>query len=111
MIQFSLKNHTKKGKLDVNWKPFWRVIKKTSPVTYIIKHQLDGSFTKVHAENIRKANFDNWVMPNTAGAEGRILGKANYVVPPRSDESDKSTSSLSSQDMTLPRITKRYRKE
>ena len=50
-------------------------------------------------------------MPNTAGAEGRILGKANYVVPPRSDESDKSTSSLSSQDMTLPRIAKRYRKE
>ena len=98
------KNHTKKGKLDVNWKPFWLVIKTTSPVTYIIEHQLDGSTTKVHVENICKAYVDDWVMPNTASAEGRIPRKANYVVPPGSDESDTSTSSLSSEDMPLAQI-------
>ena len=87
------------------------MIKKTSPVTYIIKHQLDGSTTKVHAENIRKAYVDDWVMPNAAGAEGRILRKANYVVPPGSEEPDTSTSSLSSEDMPLARNAKRYPKE
>ena len=74
------KVNNKKSKLNLNWKPYYRILEKTSPVTYKIKHQLDGSVIKVHAENIRKAHVDEWQTPNVG--EGRLLRKTNYVIPP-----------------------------
>ena len=38
-----LNNHTKKNKFDVRWRPYFRIIRKTSPVSFWIKSQLDGS--------------------------------------------------------------------
>ena len=69
------KVHNKKSKLNLNWKPYYRILEKTSPVTYKIKHQLDGSVIKVHAENIRKAHVDERQTPNVG--EGRLLRKTN----------------------------------
>ena len=103
------KNHNKKNKLDVNWRPYWRILQKTSPVTYIIKHQLDGSTTKVHAEHIRKAHVDDWTIPPAAEGEGRVLRRTNYVVQP--DESDTDASSSNDEEMPLARLAKRYRRE
>jgi hypothetical protein len=36
------KNHRKISKLQNNWKPYYRIIDQITPVTFIIKHQLDG---------------------------------------------------------------------
>ena len=47
------KNFTKKNKLDVRWKPYYRVIDQTSPISFIIKNQLNGSTTKCTADQIR----------------------------------------------------------
>ena len=44
----------------MKWKPFYRVIDKKGPVTYLIKNQLDGSVSKVHAEMLRAANVEDW---------------------------------------------------
>ena len=48
-----LKNHIRKSKLDRRWNPYWRIIKKTSPITFVIRNQLDGKTTKTHAEHLR----------------------------------------------------------
>ena len=100
------KVHNKKSKLNLNWKPYYRILEKTSPVTYKIKHQLDGSVIKVHAENIRKAHVDEWQTPNVG--EGRLLRKTNYVIPPDSDESS-SNSENREDNMPLARLAQRYR--
>ena len=56
------KNHQRKGKLDLKWKPYYRIIEKKGPVSYVIKNQLDGSTSHVHAESLRNANIDEWDM-------------------------------------------------
>ena len=53
-----LKNHTKKNKFDIRWRPYFRIIKKTSPVSFWVKSQLDGTVTKAHAEHLRLAKID-----------------------------------------------------
>ena len=75
----------KKGsKLNVDWKPYFRIIEKTGPVTFVLKHQLDGTIiNKVHAQDIRKAPVDDWEIPPL---QGHMLRKTNYVVPPENDD-------------------------
>ena len=34
------KTNQRRGKLDLKWKPYFRIFKKKSPVTYVIKNQL-----------------------------------------------------------------------
>ena len=100
--------HNKPSKLHNNWKPFFRIIEKTSPVNFKIKNQLDGSVLPCHAENIHKAQVDEWQIPKTG--EERPLRKTNYVVPPSTDSSD-SDSASTDLEGPLPRIVRRYRHE
>ena len=46
-------------KLISKWKPYYRVIEKTSPVNYRIKSQLTGNAKVVHVENIIAAHCEN----------------------------------------------------
>ena len=82
------RNHTRKSKLDRKWKTYFRIIEQTSPVTYIIKHQLNGSTTKVHAQHLRLANVNDWDIPKVD--TGRKLRAANYVVSPVAGSSSDS---------------------
>ena len=52
------KNHHRRGKLDVRWRPYYVVIENTGPVSYRIRDQLTGSVTKVHAEHLRAASIE-----------------------------------------------------
>ena len=74
------KNNQRKGKLDLKWKPYYRIIEKKGPVSYIIKNQLDGVTSKVHAEMLRKANVDTWQI--SKDDKGKRLRDAAYVIPP-----------------------------
>ena len=56
------KNNQRKGKLDLKWKPYYRIIKKKGPVSYVIKNQLDGTTSKVHAEMLRLAHKNDWLI-------------------------------------------------
>jgi len=100
------KNNKRKNKLDIKWKPYHRIIEITSPVTYIIKSQLDGSTTKVHAQHLRPANLDDWEIPKDK--TGKQLRPSNYVVPPveTSDESDISDTNVGQNDC----LKRRYRR-
>ena len=82
--------------------PFYRIIDQITPVTFVIKNQLDGKTTTSHAEHLRLAKLD-WEIPE----DKRPLRKAAYVVPPDSEtDSDKE----SDHEPALPKIVKRYRR-
>ncbi|MCG8075689.1 MAG: hypothetical protein JAY75_05545, partial [Candidatus Thiodiazotropha taylori] len=100
------RNNKRKNKFDLKWKPFYRVIEKKGPVTYIIKNQLDGSTSKVHAEMLRLANIADW---NTAKSTGQRLRDAAYVVPP--EVSDSNSDSDPEMNVPLNKLAKKYRHE
>ena len=84
------KNHHRRGKLDRRWKPHYVVIKKTGEVSYVIKDQLTGATTRVHAEQLRRANIEEWELPGV----GRPLRKVTLAAPLQSeDPSDHNSSS------------------
>ena len=59
------KNNQRKGKVDMKWKTFYKIFERKGPVSYVIKNQLDGTTSKVHAEMLRLANIDDWQVPKT----------------------------------------------
>ena len=81
------KNHHRRGKLDKRWKPYYIVIEKTGPVSYKIKDQLTSSVVKVHAEQLRQAKIEQWVIPTA----NRPLRKATLAAPVDSDDSNKDS--------------------
>ena len=40
------------SKLQARWYPYYRVTEKTTPITFHLKSQLDGTITKAHAEHL-----------------------------------------------------------
>lgn len=56
------KNHLRKNKVESKWRPYYRVIEQASPVTFVIRNQLDGVTTKVHAKHLRLAK-KSWKIP------------------------------------------------
>ena len=43
-----LKRLQRRSTLENKWAPFYRVVEKLSPVTYLVKNELDGTTTKSH---------------------------------------------------------------
>ena len=103
------KNNRRKGKLDLKWKPFHRILEKRGPVTYIIKNQLDDSTSKVHAEMLRLANIEDWALKETK--DNRRLRDAVYVVLPQASESSSDSESDPDMNVPLSKLSKRYRHE
>ena len=105
------KNSRRVGKLDLKWKPYYRIIERTGPISYIIKNQLTGDTVKVHAEVLRLANID-WNV--TDQNNERVMRKSTYVVPPASSDSEgcsKNTVSDSDDNVPLAELANRYRHE
>ena len=78
------RNNQRKNKLDSKWKPYYRVVEKRGPVSYVIKNQLDGSTVKVHAESLRLANVTDWQISNKE--DNKWLGNAAYAIPPQAPD-------------------------
>jgi len=62
---------------------------------FIIKDQLTGNSTKVHAQHLKPANIDDWEIPKLSGR--RNVRKSKFVVPPETSDSESS----SEEDITL----------
>ena len=58
------RNNQRKNEFVSKWRPYYRVVEKSGPVSYLIKDQLDGSTAKVHAESLRLANVTDWQISN-----------------------------------------------
>ena len=89
-----LYNNRKQGKWDKKWIPYYRIMKKNSPVNYTIKSATTGAIQNVHVEMLKLAKLD-WVTPPT-----EMTGRAaRYAVPPSgSDSEDGSHSEPSSSE-------------
>ena len=102
------KRHQRRNKLEGKWQPYYRVVEKTSPVTYVIRNQLDGVAVKVHAEHLRLARVEEWEIPTNDSK--KPYRRAAYVVPPQ-ESSEESSSSESEGGDPLPKIARWYRRE
>ncbi|CAC5415478.1 unnamed protein product [Mytilus coruscus] len=112
------RNHLRKSKLDSKWKPFYRIIEQRSPVSFIIKNQLNGNTTKVHAQHLKPAPVNKWTIPKLGQADkDKQLRKTTYVVPPESsdkeseNETDSENSSMEGVEQTRDKLIRRYKNE
>ena len=80
-----LKNHRRTNKLDIKWRPFFRITDQTGKLSFVCRNQLDGTTTKTHARHMRHAKIDEWKVPRDT--EGRVLRRSTYVVPPEEESS------------------------
>ena len=100
-------NKQRKGKLGQKWKPYYRVVEKTGPVSYIIKNQLDGSLSRVYAGDLMLANIDDWQV--LKDKDSRKLRDAAYVVPPSASESETESDSDSEENLPIAKLVKKYK--
>ena len=91
------KNNKRKGKLDVRWKPYYRIIEKKGPVSYVIKNQLDGSTSHVRTEMSSLAHVDEWQIANDE--RSRHLRDAAHVIPQQASDSESDTDSESDENI------------
>ena len=103
-------NKQRKGKLGQKWKPYYRVVEKTGPVSYIIRNQLDGTLSRVYAGDLMLANIDDW---QVVKEKNRRLRDAAYVIPPSASESETESDSDSDSEENVPlgKLVKKYRQE
>ena len=99
-----LKNNAKKSKLSARWLPHYRIIEKTTPVSFKIRNQVDGKVIKAHARNLRLANLAEWPEPEQ---QGRPIRRAALAAE---DSSSEPNSSSSEEDPPMD-LTRFYRRE
>ena len=78
-------------------------------MTYIIKHQLDGSSSKVHPEVLRLANIEDWEISNKT--HNRRLRDVADIIPPQASESSSDSESDPDINVPLDKLAKGYRYE
>lgn len=80
-------NYRRTSKLDIKWRPYFRIVTQHSPVNFSVKNVLTGEVETVHSSHLRLAPED-WGMP---GSQETGLGQkrqARYVVSPVQSESE-----------------------
>ncbi|MCG7876478.1 MAG: DDE-type integrase/transposase/recombinase [Candidatus Thiodiazotropha taylori] len=82
-------------KIEGRWRPYYRVIEQKSPVTYVLKNQMDNKSVEAHANDIKLAKIDAWHIPKIVGGQPRR--RAAFVVPPVTGESSSETNSSESE--------------
>ena len=75
-------------------------------MTYLIKNQLDGSVSKVHAEMLRLANIEDW---ETSKYTGRRLRDAAYVIPPEASDSSSESDPEVNVPLNTCKLAQKYR--
>ena len=100
------KIHLRDGKLDQRWSIYYRIVEQTGPVSFVIWDQLTGKVRRVHANDIKLAEIEEWT----------VEGEATRQKKPRRDtlvelellESDSEASEeIEITPTTLQRLKKR----
>jgi hypothetical protein len=101
-----LKNNARKSKLDHKYTPYFRIVEKKTPVTFVIRNILDGTILHAHAGNLKKANFDEWGVEK----QNVTMRKTTQAAPVSSDGSISSSLSDSNHVEGSQAKSKCYRK-
>ena len=83
-----VKNHTRQNQFEPLWRPYYRVIEQTSPLTFRLKNQLTGEVISSHVEHLRLAKAD-WPDPIVTPGIDR-LRRNRLAVSDSSDPDDQS---------------------
>ena len=84
-------NNARKNKCDIRWKPYYRVIRKTSPRSYIVRDMITGKLYRSHIQHMKEAKLQ-WTIPPPA----RPLRRARLAYP-RENQNQSSSQHNSSQ--------------
>ena len=79
--------HVRHGKLDMRWRPYYRIVEKTGPVSFIIWDQISGTRKRAHANDLKLAEIDEWKVPRIKEPD-KPLRRQKWVVPPPETDSD-----------------------
>ena len=90
----------------MKWKPYYKIIEKKGPVSYVIRNQLDGSTCKVYAEMLRLATVDEWQI--SKDEESMRLRDAAYAINPQASDSEPVSDSESKENVPLAKLAKKY---
>ena len=97
-----LYNNMRTNKLDLKWKPYYRILAQKGPLNDLVRNQFTGDVQVVHAEHLRPANLE-W-RPPRAKETGRPGRAVKYAAGPpvSTPNTDKSgTSSEESEERPL----------
>ena len=84
-----LRNYVRANKLDKKWMPYFRVIGRRGPVSYLVQNQLTGKTQRVHVGDMQKARgSDAWKVETKP-----INDKGARNVIPESDTDEESVDS------------------
>ena len=78
-----IKRRQRSSKLQGKWLPYYRILEKRTPVTFIIENTTGKSTEKAHAEHLHLAKLD-WEIPKANNQPQR----ARYVIDPDSSSED-----------------------
>ena len=107
-----VRKHQRSGKLDQKWRAYFRITKKLTPTSFLVRNQLDGTQHKVHADHLVKAKIHEWTIP-PADETQRPLRRAQRPVNPGSDSSsqEEGDSETSGDEITPPERQTRLRRQ
>lgn len=57
------RNHHKRSKLNMKWRPYYVVIKRNGPVSCKINDQLTSLVIQAHTEHLKVVNIKEWIIP------------------------------------------------
>ena len=92
--------HNRQGKLDQKWRPYYRIVEKTSLVTFVIWDQLVGKVTMVHANDLKLAELREWENPQVEN-NGRSIRQSTLATPHSELDSDIQDSELESSPSSI----------
>ena len=81
------KVHARQGKLGMRWRPYYRIVRKTGPVSFIIWDQIRGTMKRAHANDLKLAEIEEWKAPKIKEPD-KTFRRPTWVVPPPETDSD-----------------------
>ena len=84
------KIHQRDAKLDQRWNPYYRIVEQTGPMSFMIWDQLSGKVKRVHANDIKLAEIEEWKVGSVETKQKKL--RRTTLVEPELLRSDSEVS-------------------
>ena len=98
------KIHMRDGNLDQRWSPYYRIVEQTGPVSFIIWDQLTGKVRRVHANDIKLAEIEEWKVDGIATKQKKPR-RATLVESELLESDSEASEEIEISPTTLQRLT------
>ena len=97
------KIHLRHGKLDQRWSPYYRRVEQTGPVSFIIWDQLTDKVKRVHANDIKLAEIEEWEVGGVETKQKK-LRRTTLVEPEPLGSDSEASEEIEISPTTLQRL-------